>query len=140
MGQSRPHASSSASVSIQQLDSAALGSVVAALLGQDQDGGGFPSGNNNGGTAESDRSAVAGARATSREWYDIVIVHGCSAATEEIGLRPAKAIKVFVDVVPQVRASSLASHERQERIPQKRCKKRPSPHMCALQCACDVHE
>ncbi|CAB1109387.1 unnamed protein product [Ectocarpus sp. CCAP 1310/34] len=108
MGQSQPHASSSASVSNQQLDLAALGRVVAALLGQDQDGGGFSSGNNSGGLAVSDGNAVAGARATSRGWHDIVVVHGCSAldadllSMEDIDLRPAKAIKVFVDVVPQV--------------------------------------
>ncbi|CAM9841068.1 unnamed protein product [Ectocarpus fasciculatus] len=108
MGQNQPHASSSASVSNQQLDSAALGRVVAALLGQDQDGGGFPSANNNGGRAASDGNAVAWARATSREWYDIVIVHGCNAldaellSMGEIGLSPAKAVKVFIDVVPQV--------------------------------------
>ncbi|CAM9687376.1 unnamed protein product [Ectocarpus sp. 8 AP-2014] len=113
MGQSQPHASSSASVSNQQLDSAALGRVVAALLGKDQDGGGFPSGNNNGGGAVSDGNAVAGARATSREWHDIVVVHGCSAldaellSMEDIGLRPAKAIKVFVDVVPQVSVDNV---------------------------------
>ncbi|CAN0424172.1 unnamed protein product [Ectocarpus sp. 12 AP-2014] len=108
MGQSQPHASTSASVSNQQLDSGALGRVVAALLGQDQDGGGFPSGTNNGGGAVSDGNAVAGARATLRGWHDIVVVHGCSAldaellSMEDIGLRPAKALNVFVDVVPQV--------------------------------------
>ncbi|CAM9556352.1 unnamed protein product [Ectocarpus sp. 8 AP-2014] len=113
MGQSQPHASSSASVSNQQLDSAALGRVVAALLGKDQDGGGFPRGNNNGGGAVSDGNAVAGARATSRGWHDIVVVHGCSAldaellSMEDIGLRPAKAIKVFVGVVPQVSVDNV---------------------------------
>lgn len=140
MGQSQPHASSKAFTSNQQLDSAALGRVVAALLGQDQDGGGFLSANNDGGRAASDGNTVAGAGATSREWYDIVVVDGCNAFDAEIltmgaiGLSPARAIKVFVDVVPQVCESTLASHERQERIPQRRCEKRPFPHMC-VRCA-----
>lgn len=107
--------SSSPAASHKNLDSVALGRAVATLLVRSRCGAGlFGVGNGGDGAAGGDHGAAGlGAATEGRQWCDIVVVHGCEALDIEflppgkLGLAPAEAVSVFVDLVPQVRWSEF---------------------------------
>lgn len=88
-------------MSSPHLDSPALSSALAALLGQARASGGLQ------GLGGGTRAGETGA--AMRQWCDVVIIHGSQAldlaalSPEGFGLSQAEAMSVFVDTVPQVR-------------------------------------
>lgn len=95
-GRTKKNTIVAASRAPQHVDSTALGRAVAALLGQARAGAGL----------SGSRASIAAA--SEWQWCDVVVVHGSEALDVgllppgRVGLRPAEAISVFVDAVPQV--------------------------------------
>ena len=105
-----PVSNSSPPTSHQHLDSVALGGAISTLIGQARSGAGLSGVNNGGNGAAAGEHDVAGLTwaAGGRQRCDIVVVHGRDALDTELlrpgklGLGPAEAVSVFVDLVPQV--------------------------------------